>query len=586
MNWPEVFVHMKAGTSLDEAHQKAVEAALEKYPFFALGRMMAAKIATKLGDPRAQGLRFLASLYAPSRQYYAFFLEERFRPRVPPPPRLTPPVPSSRESSTPPAGGATSKKDEPSSSDDTGAEGMALSSAFWPPLHGWIRARMRLYARRGEALWEQLTYPPLPSLPSPETSISPEPLKASFPEPTPLPQEPLTELDETPAEEKPSAFPETTQAIETTEAGVSFADSAQAEDMAQVSQTPSLVSPPESVLLSQAPEWPEPPTKPAEERPLKPEEGTSPASVTFGSLYLQFELPLQPSPPSKTSPEPPPRLEETRGTSALGRSYIPLENVEAPVHLPVPEPESPPPQELMMTSSLRGTFVPLENPEARIHLDSPSSEELYSSESPIRSFVPLDIDVQASIHLPVPEPTESSETSFSFVKPSPAEEQKTEPTSETGPQQPSFLIQRGWQSFLAELQQMPLPSEKPLTARNELENLRRQYIKRLLEKRVIRPIAPPKPEPNSLIDHILEKLESFPKTPPSEEGTVELSVPTWEPPSKAPRIYTETMARLYWSQGDLARAIEVYETLCQRHPEKAAYYRSQIERIRAGESPA
>jgi len=240
----------------------------------------------------------------------------------------------------------------------------------------------------------------------------------------------------------------------------------------------------------------------------------------------------------------------------------------------------------MMTSTLRGAFVPLENPEARIHLDSPSSEELYSSESPIRPFVPLDIDMQASIHLPVPEPAESSETSSSFVKPPPTEEQKTKLPPETGPQQPPFLIQKGWQSFLAELQQMPLPSEKPLTARNELENLRRQYIKRLLEKRVIRPIAPPKPEPNSLIDRILEKLESFPKPPPSEEGTVELSVPTWEPTPKAPRIYTETMARLYWSQGDLARAIEVYETLCQRHPEKATYYRSQIERIRAGEPPA
>jgi len=241
----------------------------------------------------------------------------------------------------------------------------------------------------------------------------------------------------------------------------------------------------------------------------------------------------------------------------------------------------------MMASSLQGTFVPLENPEASIHLDSPpSSEALYSSESPIRSFVPLDIDVQASIHLPVPEPTEPSEASFSFVKPASTEEEKAEPTPEAGSQQPPLLIQKGWQSFLAELQQLPLPSEKPLTARNELENLRRQYIKRLLEKRVIRPIAPPKPEPNSLIDRILEKLESFPKTPPSEESTVELSVPTWEPPPKTPRIYTETMARLYWSQGDLARAIEVYETLSQRHPEKAAYYRSQIERIRAGEPPA
>lgn len=576
MNWPEVFLHMKAGSSLDEAHQKAVEAALKKYPFFALGRMMAAKIATKLGDPRAQGLRFLASLYAPSRQYYAFFLEERLRPRVPPPPRLTTPPSSGRESHTP-SSSAASKKEEPSSSDDPGAEGMALSPAFWPPLQGWVRARMRLYARWGERLREQLICPRLPLLPSKESPIPSEPPETPA-KPLSAPHEPPASVLETPLEKEVSS---------STEATPSPPDRTTAEDPASLSEAPPSVSPAGPDLPLQASDLPIPPIKRSEESASEKEETPPPPSVRLGSFHIQFELPLKSSPPrSALADRPSPMMEETSASSGLSRSYVPLEEVEAPVHLPVPEPEHATPEGPLSTPSLRGTFVPLENPEARIHLEpSPSSsEELYSSDSPIRSFVPLDIDVKASIHLPVPEPSESPEAPFSFVGPS-SEEEKIEQTGETDRGQPPSLLQKGWQSFLEELQQMSLPPEKPLTARSELENLKREYIRRLLEKRIIQPITPPSPKSNNLIDQILEKLESFPKKPPSQEVTVELSVPTWEPAPKAPRIYTETMARLYWSQGDLARAVEVYEALCQRYPEKADHYRQQIERIRSGESP-
>ncbi len=573
MNWPEVFLHMKAGSSLDEAHKKAIEAALEKYPFFALGRMMAAKIATKLEDPRAQGLRFLASLYAPSRQYYAFFMEERLRPRVPPPPRLTPPPSSSRESSTPPKDAA-SKKEEPSGSDEPGAEGMALSSAFWPPLQGWIGARMRLYVRQGELLRQQIVCPPLPSKEAPIPS-----------EPPKVPAEPPLMPPELPAsgEEAPSEK----EASSSVEAPLSLADPTTAEGPAPLPETSAPVTPEEPALSLEVSDLPGP-LMLSSQGPAPEKEETPPApSVPLSSLHLQFELPLKSSPRVSPSADRPSPGEETSASSGFLRSYVPLEEMEAPIHLPVPEPEPATPEESLPPSSLRGAFVPLENPEARIHLEPPPSlpEDLYTSESPIRSFVPLDIDVKASIHLPVPEPTESSEVSFSFVEP-PAKEEKADQPLETNQEQPPSLLQKGWQSFLEELQQMSLPPEKPLTARSELENLKREYIRRLLEKRVIQPITPPAPKTNDLIDRILEKLENFPKAPPTEETTVELSVPTWEPAPKAPRIYTETMARLYWSQGDLARAVEVYEVLSQRHPEKADYYRQQIERIRSGESPS
>jgi outer membrane protein assembly factor BamD (BamD/ComL family) len=64
-----------------------------------------------------------------------------------------------------------------------------------------------------------------------------------------------------------------------------------------------------------------------------------------------------------------------------------------------------------------------------------------------------------------------------------------------------------------------------------------------------------------------------------------MSVPESEAPPPPPPIYTETMARLCWAQGDLPLAIEIYEKLKARHPEKAAYYEAQIMRIQRGEQP-
>lgn len=174
MNWPEVYLHMKAGTSLDETHRRQVEAVLEKYPFFALARMMVAKIAAHTGDPQAPQLRFLASLYAPSRQYYAFFLEERLRPRVSPPPKT--PAPSAREGG-PPAP-STSSQEEPPANDEPGPADMALSSAFWPPLQGWVAARQVLYAPVHMKLVQQLRFPEpvggMPEVPSPSPVVPAE----------------------------------------------------------------------------------------------------------------------------------------------------------------------------------------------------------------------------------------------------------------------------------------------------------------------------------------------------------------------------------------------------------------------------
>jgi hypothetical protein len=119
---------------------------------------------------------------------------------------------------------------------------------------------------------------------------------------------------------------------------------------------------------------------------------------------------------------------------------------------------------------------------------------------------------------------------------------------------------------------------------HELEQLRKEFIRRLLAQRPQAALTPDKPTQPNVIDLLIEKLHSFPKAS-AESGPPELSAPVWEPPPTQPLIYTETMARVYWRQGDIARAIQVYEALCSKHPEKAAYYQEQIARIRAGEAP-
>jgi hypothetical protein len=255
-------------------------------------------------------------------------------------------------------------------------------------------------------------------------------------------------------------------------------------------------------------------------------------------------------------------------------------------------------------SAFTKPYVPLENPDAPVapskagstHEESggePTSSiapELFQSEHPIRLIVLPDFDPEGSVHLSVPEPAPLEEP-----PPSPSSEvsKPISPPAESLSAEPSALsasksLSPAWQSFLSEI-------EKPLAqvaqeafphAPHTLERLRQAFIRYLLEARKERRLPQEPPPPSTAIEEVLRLLETFqPKGPEAVSAPPLIGVPESEPPVSPPPIYTETMARLCWGQGDLPLAIEIYEKLKAKFPEKAAYYQAQIERIQRGERP-
>ncbi|MCS6789379.1 MAG: hypothetical protein NZ580_00140 [Bacteroidia bacterium] len=833
MKWADLYLRMKAGTELTPENRKLVESVLEKYPYFSLGRMMLAKLATHLRDEHAAQHRFLGSLYAPSRQHYAFFLEEKMRPRVAPPPRLGA---TGRETQTP---SPAPSREEEAPADDSGPEAMPFSSAFWPPLQGWIAARRVLYRGLSEKIIAQfrqriiadeysLTRPepkvegPLVSPPSEASAIATgvpvleETAAASvLPTPQSLPAEyfstgsepnkeashapalseelaPATEIavpEETievpilptaaeaahpsfPSEEPseassvpkdlPSAFqaaesipiaePESVPASESTEPTGGFMGSgvelesitnAPAEISPAVT-TPAVASHPVEHKVEKAPSplpesdkekvqatagFPlesevtallkerggEPPLPPSVIRMLlqfellpgkgreKVESEKSPASPEIPAVSLEA---AQAQPVTQAAREAAFSVEEERSshslseekvaaipdtavelgsvsaesTRGLHRRYIPLEHTMASVHLSAGEygaiPETPPaPPAEPPVAGLHRAYVPLEEVESPIHLaaekeDKPTeaqaaepsisatSQTESSAGGLLRKYVPLEetmrslstsvssseqmasspaeeppsggllgryvsleetmVSLQAERSRilpqeetpkapaePLPTPsTAPAETasglsvevliSESPLRPLvPLEAQESDSVHLPMPEEPPTVaalpgFPESWQSFLKELKvDTSIASAKPATFSQELGNIRRQFIKKLLDERSIRPHVPVAPPAVSLIDKVIEKLHSFPRSSSvtMEQEVPELSAPVRESAPATPRIYTETMAKLYWSQGDLPRAIQVYEALSAKNPEKADYYRQQIARIQSGEMP-
>ena len=614
MNWIELFRQMKAGLSVDHSVREEAEKALGKYPFFAMARMMVAKAATKEGDPRAQGLRFLAALYAPHRQYYAFFIGDRVRPMVAPPPRV------GGQEGEAPRQTHSKREDTPSSSDEPGpAQAMPFSPAYLPRLQGQLRARLHLYRGLSQRLRQAIRLPPLPppailaNEPSAQIPVSPKPAPHPAESESSITAEPISSL---PPEVELSSVPHRLSPFLLT-LQFELSDkppTPKADAMPAASEEDALAaSPPlsEASGAATAPAAVESSESEAasvsEERLPGPSEGSDTAAP---SLHLETSGGVAPAEPELSSPAVEPSESEAAPVSgearpepisAFTRPYVPLENPEAPVspsasasQTPA-EPTAPEP-----ISAFTKPYTPLENPEAPVapsKIQPPTQEqsgrelppEIFHSEHPIRLITLPEFDPEASIHLKVPEPgpvpseepvqsvTPSAPTPLGSVASSPEEATHGAPT-----------LPPAWQSFLSEIERplSQVAQEALPQTPHTLEKLRQAFIRYLLQARKERRVVQEPPPPSTAIEEVLRLLETFqPKGEETPSPPPLMSVPESEAPPPPPPIYTETMARLCWGQGDLSLAIEIYEKLKARHPEKAAYYEAQIMRIQRGEQP-
>lgn len=89
---------------------------------------------------------------------------------------------------------------------------------------------------------------------------------------------------------------------------------------------------------------------------------------------------------------------------------------------------------------------------------------------------------------------------------------------------------------------------------------------------------------NNLIDQFLSNLPNLQRpTPPSpldeQPENVDLSASSIQ---QSDNVGSEQLAEIYIKQGNTQRAIEIFQQLCLKYPEKSAYFAAQIERISKG----
>jgi hypothetical protein len=94
-----------------------------------------------------------------------------------------------------------------------------------------------------------------------------------------------------------------------------------------------------------------------------------------------------------------------------------------------------------------------------------------------------------------------------------------------------------------------------------------------------RPVAPPVPSPLDLINTFLKRQPRLTRPamlPPAAEVQTDLSVRSTRAEAD---LASESLARILVRQGKTDRAIEIYQRLMVKQPEKMAYFASQIQQL-------
>jgi hypothetical protein len=94
-----------------------------------------------------------------------------------------------------------------------------------------------------------------------------------------------------------------------------------------------------------------------------------------------------------------------------------------------------------------------------------------------------------------------------------------------------------------------------------------------------RPVVPPTPSSSELINSFLRRQPRLTRPamlPPSPTAQADLSVKSTRP---EPELASEGLARILARQGKIDRAVEIYQRLMVKQPEKMAYFAAQIQQL-------